>query len=280
METLLSAVIPLTAQNTPASQTYLGRACYAWFLRQVARADADLAETLHAVRTSKPFTVSAVRSWEQPRDPLPEVLEGRRYFLRVTSLEERISRCLLDSVLPGLEREARLGPVTFRVGEPITGRERHFWARTTGAEELLATWMECPEGCDRTFTLEFASPCAVRRIRREVLVPLPEVVFLGYWRAWNAYGCHRLAQDLRRLVGSEVAISRYRLHTLGLDLGKGRTRGWAGRCEYTIFAPEAGVRRLIHLLADFSQFCGTGYKTTQGMGQTRLLKKPSENADC
>lgn len=43
---------------------------------------------------------------------------------------------------------------------------------------------------------------------------------------------------------------------------------------------EFSDARMIHLLADFSQFCGTGYKTTQGMGQTRLLKKPPGNADC
>jgi hypothetical protein len=48
--------------------------------------------------------------------------------------------------------------------------------------------------------------------------------------------------------------------------------GFMGRCAFTCFSPERALWRTLHLLADFAFFCGTGYKTTQGMGQTRRVK--------
>ena len=35
--------------------------------------------------------------------------------------------------------------------------------------------------------------------------------------------------------------------------------------------------RLVNLLADFAFYCGTGYKTTMGMGQTRRQEVRSQN---
>ncbi len=47
--------------------------------------------------------------------------------------------------------------------------------------------------------------------------------------------------------------------------------GFVGRCAFSMFRSERALWRTLHLLADFAFYCGTGYKTTQGLGQTRKV---------
>ena len=276
---LLSAVIPLTATNTPEENTYLGRACHGLFLNLVGRANPSLAEELHAPRGAKPFTVSALFSWEKPHLVQPQVREGERYWIRFTSIQADLSQLLAEEVLPNLPPSLELGPGRFDVGTPLT--EGHPWARTTTAEALVEEWFSPTAKAKRRFELEFASPTAIRRIHRNIVLPLPAGIFQGYLRAWNRWVCPAFDRDLVDLVDAEVNVTRYRLETRALDFGpkeagepsSGRRMelGFVGRCAFTIFHREPAMRRVIHLLADFAQFCGTGYKTTQGMGQTRLI---------
>jgi len=277
---LLSAVIPLVAANTPEENTYLGRACHGLFLNLVGRANPSLAEELHAPRGAKPFTVSALFSWEKPHLVQPEVREGERYWIRFTSIQADLSHLLAEEVLPHLPPVVELGPGRFQVETPITEDEAHPWARTTTAEAMVEEWFGGGSP-PRRFELEFASPTAIRRIHRNIVLPLPPGIFQGYLRAWNRWVCPAFDRDLLDLVEAEVHVTRYRLETRALDFGpkkagepsSGRRMelGFVGRCAFTIFHREPAMRRVIQLLADFAQFCGTGYKTTQGMGQTRLV---------
>ena len=270
---LLSTIIPLTATNTPEENAYLGRACYALFLSLVEKVNPSLAEELHAPRGTKPFTVSALFSWDHPRLVQPEVREGERYWIRFTSIEAGLSQLLAEEVLPNLPPTVELGPAAFEVGTPITEGEHHPWARTTTAEALVEEWFSASR-VGRRFTLEFASPTAYRRIHRNVVVPLPAGIFRGYLDAWNRHCAPAFDRDLLDLVEAEVVITRYELRTAVVQIGPAREIGCMGRCGYTIFHRERAVWRVIHLLADFARFCGTGYKTTQGMGQTKLVRSP------
>jgi CRISPR-associated endoribonuclease Cas6 len=267
---LLSVVIPLTATNTPEERIYLGRACYAFFLSLVEKVNPSLAEELHAPRGLKPFTVSALFNWEKPHLVQPEVREGERYWIRFTSIEADLSRLLAEEVLPGLPPRVELGPATFEAGSPITDNEGHPWARTTSAQALVEEWFSAAR-VGRRFTLEFASPTAYRRIHRNVVVPWPGAIFGGYLAAWNRYCAPAFDRDLLDLVEADVAITRYELRTAVVQIGPAREIGCVGRCGYTIFGGEKALWRVINLLADFSQFCGTGYKKTMGMGQTRRV---------
>jgi CRISPR-associated endoribonuclease Cas6 len=279
----LSTVIPLVATETPEENTYLGRACHALFLDLIRRADPSLAEELHASRGAKPFTVSALCSWDHRHLVQPKVREGERYWLRLTSIEADLSRLLAEEVLPHLPSSVELGSARFSVGLPLTEGKAHPWARTTTAEALVEQWFGGRGRPPRRFELEFASPTAIRRIHRNIVLPLPVGLFQGYLRAWNRWARPPFERDLLDLVKEEVHVTRYRLESRALDFGPkeagGASRrrvepGFVGRCTFTIFHREPAVRRVIHLLADFALFCGTGYKTTQGMGQTRLVRSP------
>lgn len=270
---LLSVVVPLTATDTPEENVYLGRACHAFFLNAVGEADAELGEALHESGGNKPFTVSGLVNWERPHLIQPKVWAGKRYYLRITSIEAELSRLLREEVLPRLPSTAQLGPAAFNVGEPIIEGTQHSWAWTTTAEALVDKWFSPSAKVGKTFSLEFASPTAYRRIHRNVVVPLPAGIFRGYLDAWNRYCTPQFDRDLLDLIEAEVHISRYELRTAVLRIGPAHEIGCVGRCGYTIFHQEVAIRRIINLLADFALFCGTGYKTTQGMGQTRRVER-------
>lgn len=268
---LLSAIIPLTGANTPAKQTFLGRQAHGLLLDLVSEAEASLAEQLHASRGTKPFTLSGLVHAELPHLVQPQAREGDEYFLRITSVDRGLSQMLLEKILPNLPHEIRLGPARFTVGEPATEEDQHPWARTTRVTELVAKWFGSEEEIGSTFELEFASPTTIRQIDRNVLLPWAGGVIGGYLRVWNAHCQPAFDPALSDLVEEEVLVSRYDLQTHVVNYGEYQLPGWMGRCGYVIFHREASVRRVINLLADFSQFCGTGYKTTQGMGQTRRV---------
>ncbi len=207
------------------------------------------------------------------------VRAGDVFEWRITAFEKDLVEVLRGKVLPELPREVRLGAARFAVGAPRTERAQHSWAGTSDAAELTNRWFHTERHPDKRITLQFASPTAYRQIHRTILVPNPAGIFAGYLKAWNAYCAPRLEPDLADIVESQVAISSYRLHTAKVDFGDYRETGWVGTCTFSVLSDEIALRRVLHLLADFAFYCGTGYKTTQGMGQTRKLAERDASAN-
>jgi len=69
-----------------------------------------------------------------------------------------------------------------------------------------------------------------------------------------------------------IVVARYRLETHILNFGSYQEVGFTGRCRYELDknTPEE-VAHALNALADFAFYCGTGAKTTMGMGQTKRL---------
>ncbi len=78
-------------------------------------------------------------------------------------------------------------------------------------------------------------------------------------------------------VLTNVAIDAHRLRTEKHNLGRGRPFvGFVGEVTFVItkarWLNQALVWQL-NALADYAEFCGTGRKTTHGMGQTRRIRR-------
>ena len=89
-------------------------------------------------------------------------------------------------------------------------------------------------------------------------------------------------QDLRLnintldLVAAHVAVSRFRLETRAVIFDCYPQIGFVGTVSYRIIRSRClghDLIRRINILADYAPFCGTGHKTTQGMGQTQRLRR-------
>ncbi|MBI5302959.1 MAG: CRISPR system precrRNA processing endoribonuclease RAMP protein Cas6 [Chloroflexi bacterium] len=281
----LSAIIPLTPTNAPAPETnrFFGREAHALFLGLVRDADPALAESLHEPRGEKPFTVSILTAHpllplSSPDSKYQERREGVGgsgvRFLRFTAFEPRLAQTLAENVLPTLRvpREIRLGNARFTTGAPITDRAAHPWAATRDPRALVDHWFASDARLDSRVTLQFLTPTAHRAIHRNILFPQPAQLWGGWLRAWNAYAQPAFEDDLIMQVEQNVALSQYALKTEVVDFGEFRQAGWVGRATFTCFGKERALWRVLQLLADFAFYCGTGYKTTQGMGVTRKIE--------
>ncbi|MBI4674163.1 MAG: CRISPR system precrRNA processing endoribonuclease RAMP protein Cas6 [Chloroflexi bacterium] len=268
----LSVILPLTALNTPAPEAnhFFGREAHALFLNLVQNADPLLAAALHEPRGDKPFTVSGLTPVKRGAGM---IRAGQTYEWRITSFEPRLSALLSHQVLPHLLPQVRLGAAQFQVGAPLTEQQQHPWAGASDARALVRKWFDETPRVEKRITLQFASPTAYRHIHRNILVPNPEALWAGYLAAWNAHSAPRFEDDLIAQVAQNVALTRYALNTERADFAEYRETGWVGTGTFTIFSGEIALCRVLHLLADFAFYCGTGYKTTQGMGQTRRLEQ-------
>ena len=83
-------------------------------------------------------------------------------------------------------------------------------------------------------------------------------------------------QPLLDFVARHAGLTSVESKSRMLDFGKHKAIGFVGSCAYQFFVErqsdgkgDTEMLRLANLLADFAFYCGTGYKTTMGMGQTR-----------
>jgi len=289
---LISAVIPLTLIDPPSPETkrFFGREAHALFLNLVQAADPALADSLHASRGDKPFTVAYLSSNSMLPAPslapstLLRVRSERGMGVRFTAFEPRLAHLLAENILPNLPREIRLGPAHFTPGAPLTDHARHPWAGARDPRALVEHWFASTAPLDARVSLQFLTPTAHRAIHRNILFPHPAQMWGGWLRAWNAYAQPAFEEDLIAQVEAQVALSQYTLKTEVVNFGEFRQAGWVGHATFTCFGKERALWRVLHLLADFAFYCGTGYKTTQGMGVTRKLgytrqESPSSDSD-
>lgn len=269
---LLSTVItlqPTTPVTLPAGQ---GRAVHAWFLDQVKRHDAALSQAIHDEHGPKPFTCSSLngpRSRER-RDELA-LTPDTTAWLRITTLIEPLSALMLNTLLPNLPETITIGDVTLRVAAAATTGDEHPWAGQSSHAELLQHYTLASERPDRRIALRFASPTTFRRDKSHLPVPLPDLIVQGWLARWNAFSGVSLPDELYRYALECLAISRYNLRTEVVRHGPSTLIGCVGNCVYHALNADPYWLRLTHTLAAYSFFCGTGHKTTQGLGQTRVV---------
>jgi len=68
-----------------------------------------------------------------------------------------------------------------------------------------------------------------------------------------------------------IVPARFRLRSRVVKVGGATLVGAVGECEYRILRPEALEARVAAMLAAYSHYCGSGQKTTMGLGSTEPL---------
>lgn len=229
------------------------RALNALFYRWLEAADARLAAFVHDQAEPKPFTLSPL---------IADNNEGHHF--RVTLLEDQY----WPYIEQGMKRER-----TIRAGNRILAMngETQIDYRTYAdlAQSSTTQW---------EVVLQFDSPASFKMGEMHYPLPDPTLVFASYRARWNAFAPEQLRIDERWLewVKSGVAVSRFELQSQSVDFGRYQQIGCVGKVQYTVIdrGPESKEGRgPLNALADYAFFCGTGHKTTQGMGQTRRLKE-------
>jgi len=107
--------------------------------------------------------------------------------------------------------------------------------------------------------------------KRIELFPQPRWVWESWMRKWNAFASPAQCIDMRAVAAAAARglVADYELRTVTLDYGRFPQKGFVGWVRYDFRAATERELRQLNALADFACYAGTGYKTAQGMGQTR-----------
>jgi len=267
---LLSVVFTLRAQQPATLPADQGRAVHGLFFDWLTKADAALAQRIHDADGPKPFTVSSLRGAQVRLDHITLLPEQSCWF-RIATFSPDLSAVLMEEVLPNLPPRVTLSDAPFRLLGATTDAAEHRWAGRTDYPELAQQIMLAAEDPSPWLSLRFASPTAFHSKKQHMPLPLPRLAVESWLKRWNTFAPLRLHEEANRFAEECLAISRYRLETQVVHFGPATIVGFVGRCTYRFLNHDRYWMRVLHLLAAFSFYCGTGHKTTMGLGQTRKL---------
>lgn len=269
---LLSAVIHLKALDNGSLPADLGPALRAEFLHWVGDANADHSDHLHDGDDLRPYTVSELHGSFRAQRGFRMVEAGQSAWFRVTGLKKAESTLFLDSVLPEAEGKIiSLDRVPFQVQKVAAKDGEHPWARQMSYESLTEKYFRSHPQPVGALEVEFVSPTTFHAGTVHVPLPHPETVLRSWLQRWNACSSASLPRDVYEVEEAHFALSRYKLETRAVHYGKATWIGFRGRCRFRILSEDEFWLRLCNMLADFAFFCGTGAKTSFGMGQTRRV---------
>ena len=274
MTALLSVVLTLDAVAPTEANASVARAAHAWLLARIAEHNPALAARLHEADGPRPFTVSNLWGAGRARDGLRALAPGQECWLRFTALTTEMAEHMERALeAPGATLD--LAGARLVVRSVAVDAAAHPWAGRATYGELLEQHTLSPGPLPRSVTLRFASPTLFRRQGRDLPLPLPELVFDGYLRKWNTFAPLALPEEAKRYAQECVALSKYRLRSRFISFegsGKGGHVGFTGEARFRFLTGDAYWTRVMSLLAGYAFWCGTGYRTTVGFGQTQALR--------
>lgn len=233
---------------------------HAWFLDRVRQIDPDLSAYLHDGESEKAFTISGLNGVLIPQGRQLQVAADRVYRWYVTGLSQRVVQWLVKwmQALPAEVslRDLPLKIISCQVAQP-----------PTTYANLLSTEIE------KTLTLSFVSPTSFRRKGHHFPLPMPINLFHSYLRRWNDFSGLPFEQDaFLEWVDEGAIIHRHQLSSCKVQAGKkGSVTGFTGAIELGLSSKareNSQFVQLFYALGELAIYCGTGHKTTFGLGQT------------
>lgn len=267
-----------------------GQKTLALFLQElIQKQDEALAARLHAPVASKPFTTAILQGVGSP--PASKRVTGSKEAesassgikIRITLLQDAlyplIVGCFLTEV--GKTPMLKLGRSTLLVEKvTATPESGEPWSAFVRFEELLDRASEA----ETTWTLRFHTPTCFKVGDALIPLPIPRLCVQSWLRSWEAYSPRPLLTNpLERrhfldVVEGTVSVTYTRLRLAYQDYSFDGTRtretGFVGICRFSV-NPKKAVSshlKILNALVGYSFFCGTGRKTTMGMGMTEPIK--------
>jgi CRISPR-associated endoribonuclease Cas6 len=267
MSGLYSTIIRLKPESDAVISPTQGYYTLALFLNLMRTSNPELAEKLHDSSTFKPFTISPLLGSFKSQDKNLKIASNCSYSVRLTFLNEETFCHFLDATLKTNGIPLRIESAIFLLDSVLVNRSESPLCDYQSYEELMGNAL--PE---RKISLRFDSITTFRSGgNRNVIFPQPNLILGSYFQKWQHFSPIRFSSDLANCWQS-VRISRYKLESHILHFKNYQETGFAGECILEVdprLSDEAV--KAINTLANFAFFCGTGAKTTMGMGQTRRI---------
>ena len=174
----------------------------------------------------------------------------------------------------------------------VAARDPASWAgHTTYAALKQCAWALPADPASETLVrLQFHSPTTFRQqgdsgSKRNLARPEPRHVFQNSLRKWNEFAPDPLSLMMRPVLERFVRVQTCNLESAFVPFAggnRGKALGFTGDVDFRLARCEdlsaelqsdwQGYANALRLLAAFSFFSGTGWRTTQGLGQTLPLE--------
>jgi CRISPR-associated endoribonuclease Cas6 len=253
-----------------------GPALQGMFLHLISEVDPAVAERLHHEDDYRPYTLSPLGigtpddRFDGFRLPRYNSLRSRKpCYLRITMMVDDLFPVFGRYFLERSEPTFRLGDTKFVVTgvlEEHTPVNGPCWTQYLSYAELINN----ASRTHRKIVLRFLTPTSFRRGDVDFSLPDPRLVFRSFQKRFEEFHAFEFRPDLGEQIELHVGVSNLKhLETGMIKTQKLSLAGFTGRVTYQIdrkASPDLIFQ--MNLLADYAFFCGTGRKTTVGMGQT------------
>jgi len=264
---IVSITLTLRAiADVSLSQNYT-TAFHAWFLHQVRDSDPQLSAYLHDGQSEKAFTLS----------PLNGKLEliANTFFAKAESTYTWTISALSNDLCAWLKTWYGNHP------ETINLYNGNFAIAQISINQPATTYNNLWSGSSNPeprFTLTFLTPTCFRSKNHHLPLPLPSNIFHSYLRRWNDFAPEAFPQEeFLAWIEKVVYITNYDINCTKVAVAKqGYVTGFTGTVEFAVdlkASQNSDFERLLSALIKLATYCGTGHKTTFGLGQTRLIGK-------
>ena len=247
------------------------RPLQAALLRRIELVNPELSAELHdsapkASSSEKPWTISTLLRNFQKAGTRLTATAGEHYQARITALNAYLIQALqaaFDSSHPLGREPLILEDIPFAIIAECCR-----WGSLKTYASILTRSRPI---CD--IVLRFISPVSFRPQNKPPALPEPYRCLLGYIQKWNAFSeLGMQTEPLLEYVSAHVTTEQTELRQTGRNYGEYYQSGWVGRVKWTADGETPFLLRMVNALADYSFYCGTGAKTTMGMGQTRRIE--------
>lgn len=251
-----------TTSSSLYSQYTIG--LHAWFLDQVRQFDPELSAYLHDGESEKPFNISALAGQLLASGRQLHLAANQVYRWHINALSPKVVQ-FLSQWLTQLPQNVDLRDVVLQIKQVQIAHPP-----TTYTQLLHAS----PEKHSHV-NLSFVSPTSFRRKGHHFPLPVPMNLFHSYLRRWNDFSGMPVAQEaFLDWIDESVIIHQHHLESVKVAAGKrGSVTGFTGAmaCGLSKAAlANSEFTQLFYALVKLAPYCGTGHKTTFGLGQTRL----------
>jgi CRISPR-associated endoribonuclease Cas6 len=242
---------------------------HAWFLDQVRRIDPVLSAQLHDGQSEKPFAISELMGEVRAEGRSLRFGKNQTYRWHVSGLSQPVIQWM------GQWLQAPPTEVNLRTNRFAILGWSFSLPPTTYAKLAKTAIPEPPE-----VSLSFVSPTGFRRKGSHFALPLPFNVFQSYLRRWNDFSGQAVEADaFLAWVDESVIILRHHVRSHKVAAGKsGSVTGFTGSVQFGLKGEALEYVGLFVALGQLAPYCGTGHKTTFGLGQTGLGWTDTETA--
>lgn len=243
----------------------VGEKLHGAFIRLLEQYDEKLAAEADAKNKQKKYTLSLLQRNKRPG----------RFCFRMTFLDHDFGldvKRILESAITKRDIVA-LDHRNFRFESLIAATDGLEVPFADNLDEILAD-----ASTDSLIELRFLSPTTFDHGFSYPL-PCPELVFKSFLNRWFAIDVNMSREEFDNInstIKKQLAIIDYKIRPQKIKFERCPDMiGFTGQATYQIYKYQRidpFIVKQINALADFAYYCGTGTKTTMGMGQTIRLR--------